>query len=145
MESLTNPGNQVLSDLNIDDPQPENTPELAKEEDSKKEDKMEEDKKDDNGADQDEERKKHELFNMERWGVHKRWSDINFCRRLRNMRSQTVFDMNLRTKEKDMEREWHIREGRLETAAGIQKFDIDPWMKVKGKQLKPKWRTRVNL
>ena len=126
MESLTNPSNQVLSDPKIDDSQPENTPEFAKEEDKKNDADANE-----TVIDEDEERKKHELFNMERWGVHKRWSDINFCRRLRNMRSQTVFDMNLRTKEKDMEREWHIREGRLETAAGIQKFDIDPWMKVK--------------
>ena len=34
----------------------------------------------------------------------KRWGDINFCGRLRNMRSQIIFDMNLKTKEKDRER-----------------------------------------
>jgi hypothetical protein len=42
-----------------------------------------------------------------------------------------------------MERQWHVREGRSEVAQNIQKYDIDPWLKVKDKKLLPKWKTRV--
>jgi hypothetical protein len=61
------------------------------------------------------------------------------------MRSQLLFDMDLKTIEKDMERKWHIREGRLHDADNIQHYDIRPWLKIKDEKLLPKWVTRVNL
>ena len=53
-------------------------------------------------------------MNAEKWGSHKRWGDINFCRRLRNMRSHKLFKMPLEIHEKYMEMTWHLKEGRDE-------------------------------
>ena len=59
------------------------------------------------------------LINAEKWGSHKRWGDINFCKRLRNMRSHKIYGMSLSNLEKKMEMEWHLREKRVEEAEKI--------------------------
>ena len=57
------------------------------------------------------------------------------------MRSYHLFGMNLAVLEKYMEREWHLREGRANVAADIQKFDLDKWTE---DMAIPRWSTRVN-
>jgi hypothetical protein len=59
------------------------------------------------------------LIDFEKWGALKRWGDINFCRRLRNMRSHLLFGMDLKTLEKSNEQKWHLDEGRHKTASQI--------------------------
>lgn len=44
------------------------------------------------------------LVELEMWGKQKRWNEIEFVHRMRNMRSQNVFDMQRTRLEKCMER-----------------------------------------
>lgn len=82
------------------------------------------------------------------WGQMKRWNDINFAHRMRNMRSQLVFDMDTPNLEKVMEQQWHIENGNRGEADKIQKEVIDPWQSQiiheKESKLSVKWITRVD-
>ena len=70
---------------------PENkTDEVEEDEDAEKKDEL-----------TDEQRK---LVEMEMWGQQKRWNDIEFVHRMRNMRSQKVYEMSTSHLEKVMER-----------------------------------------
>lgn len=95
------------------------------------------------------EESRRKLVELEMWGQMKRWNDINFVHRMRNMRSQLVFDMDKAHIEKVMERQWHLKNNKLHDAARIQREVLGPWeeqtMQEKERQMGVKWTTRVDV
>lgn len=70
------------------------------------------------------------LIELEKWGLIKYWSDVMFVHRLRNMRSQMVFDMQKSRLEKVMERQHHLKEGRQKEAKILYDYHMAPWEKM---------------
>ena len=60
------------------------------------------------------------------------------------MRSHIIFNKDLKTLEKTMERDWRIKNGEIEIAEAIEAFDLKDWENKKSKKLRSGWLTKVN-
>lgn len=89
-----------------------------------------------------------ELIELEKFGMMKRWTDVAFVHRMRNLRSQKVFGMDKARLEKIIERQFYLRQNRLEEAKRFYEYFQGPWEKMSQQereiQLSVRWASRVN-
>lgn len=70
-------------------------------------------------------KEQQDLVDAERWGKMRRWNEVEYVHRMRNLRSQVVYGMQKSRLEKLMERQFLLKDkNREEDANIIYKYHI---------------------